>query len=61
MNRIMKAIGIKKSKKIPRKNDQVRELRLLKMPVILSKAPCLQDNIYRPECVNLGSQNSQSV
>jgi len=37
MHRIMKVIRIKKSKKISRKDDQVRELRLLKMPVIFSK------------------------
>jgi len=37
MHRIMKAIGVKKSKKIPRKDDQVRELWLLKIHVILSK------------------------
>jgi len=37
MHRIMGAIGIKKSKKIPRKDEQVRELWLFKMHVILSK------------------------
>ena len=59
LHRIMKAIRIKKSKKIPRKDDQVRKHRLLKMHVILSKAPGQQDNIHRPEYVNSGSQNSQ--
>jgi len=55
MYEIMKAIGIKKSKKIPRKVDQTKELRLLKMPVILSKAPSQEDNIHRPRYANPGS------
>jgi len=37
MHRIMKAVGIKKSKKIPRKYDQVRELQFLVRHVNLSK------------------------
>jgi len=37
MHIIMKAIGIKKSKKVPRKDDQVRELQLLVRRVNLSK------------------------
>jgi len=37
MHRIITAIGTKKSKKIPRRDDQVRELQLLVRRVILSK------------------------
>ena len=37
MHRIMAAIGIKKRKKIPRRDNQVRELRLFVRRVILSK------------------------
>ena len=37
MHRIMASIRIKKSKKIPRRDDQVRKLRLLIKRVILSK------------------------
>ena len=37
MHRIIDAIGIKKSNKIPRKDNQVRELWLLVRRVILSK------------------------
>ena len=37
MHRIITAIGTKKSKKIPRRDDQVRELRLLVRRVILFK------------------------
>jgi len=37
MHRIMETIRIKRSKRISRKNDQVRELHLLVRRVILSK------------------------
>ena len=37
MERIRKIIGIKKSKNLPRKDDQERELQLLVRRVILSK------------------------
>ena len=37
MHKIIKVIRIKKSKRIPRKDGQARELQLLKMFVIFSK------------------------
>jgi len=55
----MEAIGTKKSKKIPRKGDQIREFQLLVKHVILSKYLINKRNTHIPECTNPESQNSQ--
>jgi len=60
MYRIMKAIGIKKSKKIPRKDVQVKKTPTPRKAGDSFQISDQQDRIYMDlECANPGSQTSQ--